>query len=347
MANLNDSQVYDNSFQTFGIQSQRMGGGKIPITPLYNPLLSDKSSVQQDLPDIGTYIMRYSYLALAYTTARLQDIRRIRISSGAPGQCRLSQHISGLYFEYYNSHRPSIVGQWMMEFDSWELSLSERITEIFLWFSNEWTRYERHPMGGGKKLGKLTGIRFKTSFGNIRRFGRDCPADYVCLKYRRNQFEELVRALSWIISGTAHSNSTQQDNIIWAFNSNWDHARVIYSPRPVQNDLFPIFTAYGPDPWDVPEKLSWQETEPNGNSCTVTSIQIRSVCDAITGISFIYASGFASTLGSQEGGAVSLHVAVEEELIRVAIGSYLPGSINIVSVGLHCILFGGRMLIFL
>jgi hypothetical protein len=148
--------------------------------------VSHALSVTHESPDTGSHIIHGR--GTAYTAASLSGVRRIRISSGATGRSRTPQHISGLWLEYYDSDRPAIVGQWITELDSWELAPSEKITEVLIWSSNEFTRSQE----GQAKLGRITGFSFATSDGNSKQILQEDTAGQVWIKFRANRFEELV-----------------------------------------------------------------------------------------------------------------------------------------------------------
>lgn len=67
----------------------------------------------------------------------------------------------------------------------------------------------------------------------------------------------------------------------------------------------------------VPEKLFWTTEDTDGNPSSVVSIHVSVIPDAITGLSFTYASGDTYTLGSTEGETSTLLLEDGEELIRL------------------------------
>lgn len=123
----------------------------------------------------------------AGTATSLIGVRRIRISSGAPGHSRSPSNVSGLWFDYYDDDRPVIVGQWIKEMDSLHLLEEETIEQIEIWTSSE----ESNLMYDAK-LGKVVALRITTSAGNSKEVMGD-TSDAVVLKYRANPFENLVR----------------------------------------------------------------------------------------------------------------------------------------------------------
>ncbi|KAF2799429.1 hypothetical protein K505DRAFT_370966 [Melanomma pulvis-pyrius CBS 109.77] len=298
--------VFDGSFQTFGIQSQMLWRREPQTTQQCSSIVSHALSVTPESPDTGSHIIHGR--GTAYTAASLSGVRRIRISSGATGRSRTSQHISGLWLEYYDSDGPVIVGQWITELDSWELAPSEKITEILMWSSNELTNSQE----GQAKLGRIMGFSFATSNGNSKQILQEDTDGQVWIKFRANRFEEL-------------------GSIIWAFNSTWYHARVLYSPTPTKDGLDFIFLPHESPSWVVPEKLLWQDCDLNGNCSTVASIQVSFVIGAICGISFTYTSGITRTLGSQEGDTSTMHLDSDEELTRMDIGFHYINRIRFVS----------------
>ena len=124
----------------------------------------------------------------AYTSANLDGIRCIRFSSGLEGRSRHSDHISGIWLDYYDSSEPAIVGQWISPTaDVFELQRDELLTEVSVWLINDAISQE-----GRAKLGKIIGISLKTSKMRSKRV-ESTPTDGAFrLDFRANRFENLV-----------------------------------------------------------------------------------------------------------------------------------------------------------
>jgi hypothetical protein len=120
-----------------------------------------------------------------FTSATLEGLRAIQVSTGASESSRGKQHISGLRLVYDESTSSVVLGQWISEFACIELAPGERLTEITTW--HDFTNRFSHV-----KFGPITGIRFVTSHGAVKEFLRQPILDKVCLKYHENPYENLV-----------------------------------------------------------------------------------------------------------------------------------------------------------
>jgi hypothetical protein len=127
----------------------------------------------------------------AYTSASLLNIRTLRISYGASGHSRSPNDVSGLWFEYYDQDKPTIVGQWIEECGSLDLAQCETITQISFWISN--TR--NYQAWGKNNIGITSGIRIVTSKGQTKEVVSDAPGT-IYLRSCSNRFEELVRLIA-------------------------------------------------------------------------------------------------------------------------------------------------------
>lgn len=179
------SQALDRSFKTFGIQSQACEDIKPPPMNYTTLPVSREFSIKRTPPAKAFTVMGTRYVQ---TAASLSNVRRVRVSVGGNGFSRLPEHISGLWLEYYNTDRPSIVGQWLNESGAFDLALGEQLIRISIWTSNE----HAAAYSGNAKLGKVIALRFDTSGGQSLRFGQGYTGSAVHLKFIANTFEKLV-----------------------------------------------------------------------------------------------------------------------------------------------------------
>ncbi|KAF2761048.1 hypothetical protein EJ05DRAFT_497614 [Pseudovirgaria hyperparasitica] len=282
--------VLDGSFKTFGIQSQAFKN----IKPQSIPTSLNGSQgllIQRKPPEKAFTVMGKAYMQ---TQASLSNVRQIRISVGGHGLSRLSEHITGLWLDYYDTDRPGIVGQWLNESGAVNFSPGEQLTGIFIWTSNEHTA----AYSGHAKLGKVVALRFDTSDGQSLHFGQECTEGAVRLKFIANAFEKL-------------------DTICWASMPRWDHAIVTYSPQQSQAHQALHLVGCRINPWIVPEKIFCTAMETDGNPSSVVSIHVSLVPDAVAGLSFSHSSGAMYTLGSMEGETSILRLETGEGLIRL------------------------------
>lgn len=119
--------------------------------------------------------------------ASLCNVRQIKLSSGAPGYCRLSEHISGLWVEYYDQEHAEILGQWISEVVCWEFNKGEKFTNISFWSTAE----VENASHGKAKLGKVIGIRVETKESTYQQYMAKLGGT-VEVNFRANPYEELV-----------------------------------------------------------------------------------------------------------------------------------------------------------
>jgi len=142
--------------------------------------------LEEDNLNVAAHIMREGGCV---TSGSLRYVRRIRLSAGAPGRSRTSRHVSGLLFEYHNSERDSIVGQWFEEIDSMELGNGDYVVHIRVWYTQE-----AHPQNTLRENnGKVVGITLSTLRGVSKQKLLEEPKDLLCLDYYANPLEEMVR----------------------------------------------------------------------------------------------------------------------------------------------------------
>ncbi|KAK2763349.1 hypothetical protein FQN54_009985 [Arachnomyces sp. PD_36] len=225
-------------------------------------------------PDLSTATIHKFSVRTLYTRALLNNARRIRFSRGINGRVREETDISGLWIEFHGSRPPAIVGQWLTETDSFELGESERIVEISSWVTREATEAMNGP-----RLGKVVGMCVSTSLQRSSGFIGTKKPGAMRLRFRGNRFEKL-------------------HTIMWAYNHEADHLRVLTKPISGNSDL--ILCPKNTPTWIVPEKLLWEDTH-EGHLDGLSTVQIHSKPGAIIGLSFIYISGASSEIGCTDG----------------------------------------------
>ncbi|KAI0137222.1 hypothetical protein BJ170DRAFT_590162 [Xylariales sp. AK1849] len=259
--------------------------GLCPLT-LERPFLS---SAEEMLAYNGGY---------AFAVGSLVGVRAIHLSTGRSGFSRESQHISGLRLDYEGSDSPIILGQWIAEFASLELAPDERLTEITTWhdFTNRFSRV---------KFGPTVGMKFATSKGAVRKFLRQQVEGKVCLKYRENRNEDLL-------------------GILWGCNYQWDHVRVLYTPKPTKRRKGLLYGAVTrPVPgWAVREKVFLEDAHPDGSLDAISAVEVtfKHLSSEPSGLSFLYQSGKVQTIGYRGEKVLSETVQENEKLTRLDIG---------------------------
>ncbi len=159
----------------------------LPAVAMNIPRISKALSVTSQKPNTGCSSIYIN--GFIFTTADLSGVQRIRMSRGQTGRSRKSHHISGLWLEYFDG-RPAIVGQWIQEFDSFELSPGEVFTEMMTWVT--WEVLHHYGSEPPQKPGKVIGMRFETSFGRIKHVSSSDEYEVTCMKFRASIFAHLV-----------------------------------------------------------------------------------------------------------------------------------------------------------
>lgn len=121
----------------------------------------------------------------AITTANFSRLRRIRVSVGNIKEISSPRHITGLWLEYYNSTIPVIVGQWVNELGTIDITPGDRISEVITW--HDYTNHYKQV-----KYGPLRRLRIVTARGVSKEFLEHHNGGEICLEYRENPYETLV-----------------------------------------------------------------------------------------------------------------------------------------------------------
>ncbi|ORY56063.1 uncharacterized protein BCR38DRAFT_119373 [Pseudomassariella vexata] len=234
----------------------------------------------------------------AFTSANFSRIRRIRVSAGRNGYSRGPKHISGLWIDYEDSDVPLILGQWITECAVLEMHDDERLVEVTTWhdFTNRFSRV---------KFGPIVGISLVTSKGLKKEVLGQSVEGKVCLQYRENPYEKL-------------------NGIIWGFNRQWDHVRVLCSPRdgkPNTGMVFGPVTRIVPE-WAVREKLFLDDLNADGSSDSVSVIEVsyKYLSSEPAGMTFTYESGKTHTIGHRGEKPNPISLQAGEELTAMEIG---------------------------
>jgi hypothetical protein len=142
--------------------------------------------------DVGQEIIgRHGFIQ---SRASLENIRRIRISLGTAGHSRTSEHISGLWLDYYGESRSEILGQWIHGVETWEFAQNEKVISVSLWsskveecFSSPFTLVIGKP-----SVGCVIGLSLQTTASTFEIFSAPV-ANSVKINFRANFLEYLVR----------------------------------------------------------------------------------------------------------------------------------------------------------
>ncbi|KAJ9288696.1 hypothetical protein DTO021C3_3725 [Paecilomyces variotii] len=229
--------------------------------------------------------------------------------------------IGGMASGYYFDQKPSqIIGQWISEVDAVDLDPDERIVEVSICMSKlAFSFDEKFHRGRIVQLSILTSQRRL----KIIQSAESLPVgEYIELRFRENRLERLAF-------------------FAWAFNSNWDHPRVLSIPATGSERII----LWSPSsyssifPWMAADRALWEDMSLEGKPDRVVSITAYRNSNYgvkyITGLEFIYNSGIKHPVGyvfGERSGEVQLW---ENEIIsrlEIKSGRY----------GIHEITFHGK-----
>ncbi|OJJ02508.1 hypothetical protein ASPVEDRAFT_678273 [Aspergillus versicolor CBS 583.65] len=181
--------------------------------PIQQEDLAAPSSVPASLASsLGSYLIgEASNGCRAYTSADMQSVSRIRFSRGHLDRPRHPGEISGLWFDYYDSSRPSIAGQWLFESGSTRFQEGEIISEITVWLPKD-----RESFSERCYLGRVVRVLISTSLRTAS-FPDELPLstdELIAVRSQENCLEEL-------------------STLVWVFNNAWDFPRVVSSRKPL------------------------------------------------------------------------------------------------------------------
>ncbi|CAH0046370.1 unnamed protein product [Clonostachys solani] len=125
-----------------------------------------------------------------FGAASLRGIKRVRVSSGLPGRSRSPENISGLWIEYIRGD-DVILGQWIHEVGSFDLTPTESLTHVSVWSTLE----AETPLRM-ESFGRVIGIKFITSSGQQHEFRTDSSLPCISMHWRSTPYEEL-RDMMW------------------------------------------------------------------------------------------------------------------------------------------------------
>lgn len=131
-----------------------------------------------------------------FTTASLERVKRMRISTGAVKCSRSKDHVSGLWIEYDGGKGDVIAGQWIDKHTCFQLESRERLLEIAVWGTTE-VKFS----SSAERFGKITGIAFTTSRKTFElRLAQPGRVEQTCVRYRATPFEDLVSRFASLFS---------------------------------------------------------------------------------------------------------------------------------------------------
>lgn len=108
-----------------------------------------------------SYYTKTRGLGTFQTFAQLSNARRIQASVGTVGRSRSPSYVAGLRFDYYGQTSSAILGQWMEESDTVELSKGEFVQRITVWLDKEDVSIIRPDL----RLGQVAALKFDTTRG--------------------------------------------------------------------------------------------------------------------------------------------------------------------------------------
>lgn len=181
-------------FRSFGIQCQ-------PIHDSPNSLVSYTPTEAEAIPsrtatacdDLGSEIISCQTGCKLYTGAALGGLRRISVSRGSQGRgiSRADSNVTGIWLEYHGNQSPALLGQWLAEFDSFDLCETEELTEVKIWLRKSHIDTERKAASG-----PVVRISLATSAGRTKSFQISDNLDRcIVASFRQNRYEKLVSSV--------------------------------------------------------------------------------------------------------------------------------------------------------
>ncbi|KAI2470143.1 hypothetical protein F4781DRAFT_196502 [Annulohypoxylon bovei var. microspora] len=237
-----------------------------------------------DIHESGGDMLTYPR-GFAFTAANILGLRKIRVSVSDEKHIGVQGHISGLWLEYHDSDVPVILGQWIKELDTLDLPVGERVTEVITW--HDYTNGHRYV-----KYGPIKKLRIGTVRGNTKEF--------------------------------IDSHRGGKSGILWGCNHEWDHVRVLYTPK--ESGLGTRSLRYSGNhlcpSWAVLQKIFMQEIHENGRPNAVTTIEItfKEIASEICGLTFIYEDGKHITLGVRGMNRSEMTLSSDERLAQIELG---------------------------
>mgnify|MGYP001104598098 CR=1 FL=1 len=251
------------------------------------------------------YDMKFSHFIDSHNTsnyqtyASLKNVRKIQASTGIRGRQRPPDHISGLKLEYYNHPSPSVVGQWMNEFDAFELSPDEEVRLLTIWLtpvgvSSEWQ---------GMEVGQVAAIHIETTRSRSVTF-RSPDFRSRTPKKLQHQYQsasdEKLTAISWILNVSS------------------DFLRAVVSANGRERAQI-LIPAQEP-PFDQIQKLYFEMQ--NDDSCRETMVIAEAYFRdrAIIGLVFTYTSGARASIGDFDTDArQTVHFAPDDRIVGLSV----------------------------
>ncbi|VUC36994.1 unnamed protein product [Clonostachys rosea] len=234
--------------------------------------------------------------------ASLQGIKRVRVSSGLRGRSRSPGHISGLWIEYYQGD-DVVLGQWIHEVGSFDLTQTEYLTHVSVWSTLESGTNCIMEFGTEEdRFGKVTGIKFITSAGQRYEFVNDSNHPCIYMHWRSTPYEELR-------------------NMTWAFGQFIDEVQIIHQsvPSSARSCLILYDLPRLRRPPDLSSKTSRRERSPDGQWARLLEAHIFFDKQALVGVEFVYELGIVTRLGSNLGESYDLSLDEGENIDILAV----------------------------
>ncbi|KAJ0418622.1 hypothetical protein BJY00DRAFT_324786 [Aspergillus carlsbadensis] len=212
------------------------------------------------------------------TYASLENVRKIRASTGLVGRSRSPSRITGLKFDYYNYPTPGVVGQWMDELDNgFELAAEEEVRLLTIGLTPVGTSRETR----GMKVGQVALVHIETTRARSVTFQ---PPDFHTLptELMRHQYQSdggLV-AISWIL------------------NMGSECVRAIASPDTNIKDI--MFVPELHPPFDLVQTIYFERDGPDGKRELLITAEAHFHNSTLIGLEFIYKSGRKAKVGNLE-----------------------------------------------
>ncbi|CCT69595.1 uncharacterized protein FFUJ_05493 [Fusarium fujikuroi IMI 58289] len=235
----------------------------------------------------------YKGLLGGTTFVLLDGVKRVGISCGRTGRSRRPDHVSGLYFEFWDGRPPAYVGQWFKEIGHLEVYRGERITGLTFW--NEVQNCACHH---GRNA-RYSGVRIEKSSAEPNAVevhpGPQCNMHETC--YVENRFERL-------------------DTFAWLTSHDRDANDVKAKPTPLAKNCLSSASHIREEVCTNSDKLFWEIEDGKGGWTSVSQIAafFNPKKKRLCGLEFIYRDHQVKRGGYTEGTKVILEVKSHEKV---------------------------------
>jgi len=182
-------QGFDRELTAIGVQSSQAPATLAIATAPVSPSPPPTSPILKEHLEIASYM---AHAGACFTSATIQDVRRIKFSSGAQNCSRPPDSLSGLFLQYANPLQDTYIGQWFKEVDSLDIEDGDYIIHIRVWYTQALANRDLPRSTSHENVGQVRGIEISTFRGLTKRVLCSEIDSTLDLEYYTNPLEQLV-----------------------------------------------------------------------------------------------------------------------------------------------------------